>query len=125
MPNDKRTPTPVIRGNLPRLTENMADESEGGEGREIESPIMKWYERADARGNSQGSLRWGDYGPYPKEPPGTRRGRGLTEDDIYKLRVNEPTAGYAKGGIIRGPFAEGGPVLPRSGKNHAKNAAKR
>lgn len=58
--------------------------------------------------------------PPPREriTPSTMLPRNY--DPEARKKFGYPETSFAKGGIVRGPFAQGGPVLPRSGGKHAK-----
>jgi hypothetical protein len=73
----RRTPTPTIKGNLPP-SPDYPDEP----GRELPSPPVQWYERADPRSNLSVPSLVEEWAPPPTPPPG------------YESR-------YSKGGMVK------------------------
>ena len=97
---NRRTPTPVVRGNLPPTREGS---DVGGHEVSPEHP-MEWYERANPRTEGGGSMKPGPWGPYPKAPAGFPS-RDVT--DLAALHkenpkfYGDPTEAYAKGGMVK------------------------
>ena len=83
---ERRTPTPVIKGNLP-----PRNDPDWSEGHEVPAKRMEWYEKGIA--TPQGTTTYRpSFGPYP-EPSG----KGMTQADIDEF---DRTHQFNKGGRV-------------------------
>jgi hypothetical protein len=69
-------------------------------GREVPSPKMKEYERANPRSTTGGAMGGQDWDRVPKPPPGTP---GMSGAEIDKFYRDNPVNKMSKGGKVGSP----------------------